>query len=90
MKIERQPIFVGRKTILTDGWKWVTVASMDVDYKGTFEIMGVYPDLNTARKYYQEDMNNQRGKGFKAYCISTMYFENGKRVKRQKDEVKTA
>ena len=87
MKIERQPIFVGRKSILTDGLKYVTVASMDANYQGTIEIMSVYPDLETARRYYPEDMNNHRGKGFKAYCISTMMFKDGKRVKIQKEEV---
>lgn len=84
--MERQPIFVGRKSILTDGKKYVTVASTDANYKGKIEIMSVYPDLETARRYYAEDMNNQRGKGFKAYCITTMEFKDGQRIVRTRGE----
>lgn len=61
---------VVRKPILTSGEKYQTIAAYNQNYEPC-EIMGTYPDINTARSHYQQDMDNSKreGKGYQHFAI---------------------
>lgn len=76
--MERVPIMVDRTPILTAGEKCQTIASHNQNYDPC-EIMGTYPDLETARQHYQEDMDEVRrsGKGYKHFAIRKVTCKTG-------------
>lgn len=59
-----------RKPILTAGEKYQTIAAHNQNYEPC-EVMGTYPDINTARSHYQQDMDNSKmeGKGYQHFAI---------------------
>ena len=66
--VVRTPVI--RKAIILDGEKFQTIASHNQDYEPCV-IMGTYPDIETARSNYMEDMRQLKltGECYQHYAI---------------------
>ena len=60
MNIVRKPIIT--RTPIKTGEIYKTIASVSVDYSNPV-VMGVYPDLYTARQNYMGDIDNYKNNG---------------------------
>lgn len=65
-RVRRKAIIV-RIPIILNAPTFHTIAAHSDKYENA-HTMGIYPDLETARKHYQDDMNKHRGQ-YKHFAI---------------------
>ena len=75
-KIRRKAIVV-RTTIILNAPTFHTIAAHSDKYENA-HTMGVYPDIETARSHYQEDMDKFRGQ-YKHFAIRKVMPEENER-----------
>lgn len=75
-KIRRRAIIV-RTPIILNAPTFHTIAAHSDKYENA-HTMGVYPDLETARKHYMDDINNHRGQ-YKHFAIRMVKPEENER-----------
>lgn len=75
-KIRRKAIIV-RTPIILNAPTYHTIAAHSDKYENA-HTMGVYPDIETARSHYQEDMDKFRGQ-YKHFAIRKVMPEENER-----------
>ena len=83
-KIRRRAIIV-RTPIILNAPTFHTIAAHSDKYENA-HTMGVYPDLETARKHYTEDINRHRGK-YKHFAIRMVKPEENERSEENESNV---
>lgn len=73
-KIRRKAIIV-RTPIILNAPTFHTIAALNDRYENA-HTMGIYPDIETARKHYQEDMDKVRGQ-YKHFAIRKVMPDEG-------------